>query len=107
MVRTDRVKEDYESALLVDNLEKKREKFREICWECTEIDIDIQHLENHQLEAKAAEKFLPVRSSIFGWIKQSDLFGSSQNDANTEPKETAGIRLGVAGKLLEEVSQMG
>ena len=106
MVRTNRVKEDYESALLVDSLEKKKEKFREICWECTEIDIDIQHLENPHLETKAAEKFLPVRSIIFGWIKQNDLSGSSQNDANTEPKETAGIGLGVAGKMLEEVNQM-
>ena len=40
-------------------------------------------------------------------IEKNDLSRSLQNDANTEPKETGGIRLGVAGKLLEEVSQMG
>ena len=56
----EKVRKDYESALLIDNLEKKKKKFREISWESIKISRDILRLNSPRLEEKAAEKFFPV-----------------------------------------------
>ena len=96
MVRIEKVKEDYQSAVLTWNdsnsLERKREGFLKIGRECCSIEAALQGLGNPHLEVKAAEKLLPVCSNVRKWIEGlKDLFCSSEDDANIEPRETAGI----------------
>merc|ERR1712105_231441 len=87
------------------DVEKKKKKFREISWESIKISRDILRLNSPRLEEKAAEKFFPVRSSIFGWMDRNDLSSFTPNDSGTMPKETA-ERFEMVEKLLEEVESM-